>query len=449
MISNLEIMPSFLDALGFSQQYRDIICIIENPNIYNIGTSVQLENIQPHLVIPSDSINISYNQEVETENNAGGGAEQNTFMNRQMNINVNINIPLMSHVSGMVDPVFSKLWQLAYYAFWGSPTYIVCHAGGISGDNTLIVDNIADFLPIANAHIVAYISDGVNSENVIIVGANKSSRRINLQGVLSNSYSLQNSILYTRMPHLQFLDDPSKDPVFAISSLFYGYMMPCLVNKVNIKHSAQDVVSVGIDMLVGNIYGDKSKQIADCYNDVVKLRSKLPPYRIVYGNTVDISDIDSTTGMFGLPIFSDLPYTGGFLGLDIYNNTISQSNIYIDNNLQPIYTLWSPNKYEHRHQENMMPFGYYSSGRKIYGEIVFKNPIFPLALTQKYAGPDEKHFGIKFDFKCFSITIPKIVWSPGSVNGRNDDIEKTLQWKMVSNIVDDSLMPELEYSYII
>lgn len=456
MMSNLDFMPSLLASLGFAQGYRDVVGIIENQAIYNIGTSVPLETIQPHLLIPMDSFSFAYNQEVNTMHLGGGGLEPNTFHNNQMGIRLNSTFPLMAHVSGMVDPVFSKLWQLTYYASWGSPTYVVAGVSGNAGDVTMLTDNVADFLQVAPLNLLAYIDDGAASEYVTINAATKASRVIGINSPLAYSHNMNTAILYLRVPSSAYYNDPTKDPTFALTSVLGGYMTPCMVNKIHITSKPEDVVKVEVEFVIGNVYGDKVKQITDVYNQLVYDRAQLPPYRMVYGNAINISEFNTVTGEFGLPIFTDMPYTGGFLGLQIYNNTIASIDITIENNLKEVYTLWSARKNNLRHADNMMPFGYYSGGRKIYGDIVFRNPVASLAFTQKIAGPSSvntlplstNHGSLLFDFKCFTISIPELVWEPGSFSNNNTDIDRSLKWQMVSKSIDTSLMPEPGYSYI-
>lgn len=447
-MSNLDFLPSMLSSFGFNEGYRDIITIIDDYPKYNIGVS-SIGTIHPDFIFPSETIDFVFNQEVVTEPRlAGASAEPNNFLVNPLSFKINTIFPLMSPITGWINPVFAKLWKMAYLGFWGMPTYvkgtIQSPIAGGSGQSTIY--NISDFINLPFP-VNAFIEDGILSEPIILTTANKTTEVITFSNPTINSHVNANTTIKVR---ILSGTEPLEDPTFAIASTIHGLAMPCLVNKIEINAKSEEPVKITIEFVVLNIYGNRQIDIFNQYNALINTRAKEVATRLVYSNTIKVSEYTSglPTGTFGLPLYiNGMPFIGTFEGFKINNNSIQSMNITIDNQLKEIITINSNKTQEERFAENITPWAYYSEGRNITGNIVFKEPIFPMAFTQKIAGPSSVNGGgMIIDFQSFKITLDELIWKPGTDNRPLNQTNRTLEWKYATDFLVH--MPLLKFSKI-
>jgi hypothetical protein len=99
--------------------------------------------------------------------------------------------------------------------------------------------------------------------------------------------------------------------------------------------------------------------------------------------------------------------------------------------------------YEERANNNLLPWAYYSEGRKVSGEINYTSPMNPFLLADKLAGPGSiNKGGLVYNFGPFYITFDEVVWSPDNSEASVDSNHtKVLKWSIARQNLNDN--PEI------
>jgi hypothetical protein len=448
-MSRLDETSSLYASFGFNPGYSDLLAICrDSPRETDIDGLVSA--ILPEYIVPAESFSLQLEQSsVSRDRRAGEGADPNSFTLAQVSLRGSLKMPLLAQATGYIDWSLAALWDLALLGYWGTSSAamsrIVSNTPGVAiaaGASTMIVDNIADFLPISRPFNLAILPESGSSEiseTVVVTGVNKSTRTLTFSSGTTQSHTPNSTILAARITTNQA---PIREPAFSLFSLREGLLSPCLVDKITIDADAESGITVSVEFAALKIKRATQIDLRSEYTDLMTAFSRItPPIRKVDPMMIQIKPLSANSGNFGLATAIQNPLMEGFQGSNLLSTAFTGFSITIDNQLQEVYTSHSlSNDPEIRQMENSYPFALVSQGRKISGSLKYKNPIAPWAALERLAGPSSLNGGgMEVDFSDCVIRLPEIAWSPSTSNGDvKSDQTRELKWSLVSETYDSS-----------
>jgi hypothetical protein len=429
-------------SLGFTEGYRDLCAIIHDNPIQTLPV-VTPTDWSASIWVPMSSMAFNLANTSTGKHLAGASMDIGTLSLKTSHPVLNIDMPMLASPLGYVEPFVDFLWGASKYAPFGMGLSAVgkMTTQPTIGGYSLIIDNIADFVDLVGETVYIIDSEGSAEENTI-ESVNKSDREIILEEEIQLAHTTSSYIVAR-------IIQPN-DPIFSIYSLREGLLSPCLVNKLNFTASMDNTVTMNAEIYAQRVIRGYQVNIRENLKDIRASYEDRVPLREIDGAMVYARAYNSASGTFGMPIVLGNELFSGYQGA-LAPNTITSISLDVQNNLKPIFSMWSRASGSKRLEENSIPIGFYSEGRKISGSIKFNMPVNAWAVAEKIAGssgansPVEAMGGLEIDFGACIIQMPEIAWQPSSGSGSMDqEQQRTLEWTMLGDVFN--AMPELKLS---
>jgi hypothetical protein len=432
---------------GFQKGYYDILILSRNPYDYP-DFILDTSTIDTNYIFSVENFNVAYNQSGEYENRLfGEGADNNTFAIEKKEITLNFKLPLRMESWGYTNFSFDALYDYFLNGFKGSRTYYIGRFSSNTpsvpipvGTSTITIDNIADFLNLSVPFTGKIQSDNnaETSETVTITNVNKTNRTLTFSSPTTIAHTPNISYIYASPT------DSERQAQFSLLSFREGFFVGCIVNKISFNIQPDSSIVADIEVKALDIDGKYQVNARDNFNTYIAALSNRKPTFLLQGSNFRISSTTPDSFYFRLGRANQDKFFNGFEGLDISNFEINSITLNLENNLQSIHTLNSKNfNYEERDSNNLLPWAYYSEGRKVSGQINYTSPINPFLLADKLAGPGSiNKGGLVYNFGPFYITFDEVTWSPDDSEASVDSNHtKILKWSIARQNLNDN--PEI------
>ena len=77
--------------------------------------------------------------------------------------------------------------------------------------------------------------------------------------------------------------------------------------------------------------------------------------------------------------------------------------------------------------KNLLPFAYYSEGRKISGTLTYTGPMKPYLMAEFLSGPSSlNNGGISFNMGPVKLDLPEVVWTAQSQEHSAEQYQKNI-----------------------
>lgn len=421
---------------GFQTGYYDILIMSRNPYIEPDFT-FNFSDIDPNYYFAVSELSVAYNQSGEYNSRlAGEGQDPNTFAVGKKEISLTFKIPIRMESWGYTNFSFDALYDYFLQGYKGTANPSIgrlstANPNYLSGSSSLQIDNISDFLIFDLPFNAKIKSDQKQEteENIVITNVNKSTKTITLAS--PTQYNHTSNISYVYAEHI--VDPSDRQPQFSLLSLREGFFMGCIVNKISFNILPSQQIEAEIEVKALDIDSKYQITLTQNFNTIINSLSSRRPNFILHGSKFRLLDTTPNTDYFKLGLATSDSFFSGYEGLKIPNFTVNSISLNMENNLEPVYTLHSKiYDYGTRFNHNMLPYSYYSKGRRISGEINYTSPMSPFALADKLAGPDSINAGgVKYDFGPFTLEFDEVTWSPDNSQASVDNNHtKIVKWSL-------------------
>lgn len=424
---------------GYQPGYYEILCL--STNSYSDGIfNFNINDFDPYFYLSVADFSVDYANEAVTDTRyAGEGSTPTTFELKPYEIRLKFSMPLRVNSNGYLNMGFDLLYNYGIYGYNGSKTrirgrYKYADPNTIisAGSNSIVIDNIAEFLDLNTPFSITIYSDDNSelSETLNVSAVNKSTKTLTLSSGTSYAHTIgKSSVSVNTTPISSFPN------TFSILSLREGLFTDCLVDKISFNIKPDSSIVANFEVVCLNLYGQFQINARDNFSSILSQLKKYRPYYKVSGSSFRILPYSYINGDYGLGDIRNSSIMYGFRGLDLTNFIVNDVSLVINNNLEASFTLnyrssiGSKNLYE-----NLLPFGYSSKGRVVESTINYTSPINPYLLLEKMAGPNElNNGGLIYDFNKFTATFHELAYSPGDTSATMDDnVKKSLKWTMMT-----------------
>jgi len=441
----------------YKQSYENFQSIINFPS-YEIGSfdilvlskdygedpdyNLNFNNIDQNYIFSVESFNIGKNQTVSTDRLAGEGINPQTFSIGQIENTVTLSFPFRVDSWGYMDFALAAFFDYCMQAKYGSPTSVLSRFTSSNsatvgvGTSVLYIDNIAEMMAVETPFTAKIKNDlSEASQSVQVIGTSKANRSLTLSAGLGTSFDRDTSYISS------YVRNYSKESTFNIFSLKQGLLFGCMVDKFSINFNPGETVTVNVELKVLGVDRKYQTNMYSNFDTIVqKYLSKKPSY-LLNGYSLQVSKNTPDYGYFGLGSVSDSKVFQGFqkTALDsIYVNSLS---LEISNNLKPVYTLNSKSSVAVKNKmKNLLPFGYYSEGRSISGNLTYTGPMKPFLMTEFLSGPSSvNNGGITLNMGPVKLDLPEVIWTAQSQEHSSEQYQKnTVSYQVVTqNYIQD------------
>jgi len=419
------------DVIVLSKEYG------EDPD-YNLNFS----NIDKNYIFSVENFSIGKNQSISTDRFAGEGINPQTFSIGKIDNTVSMRFPFRVDSWGYMDFSLAAFFDYCMQAKYGSPTSVLSRFTSSnsstvgSGTTLLYVDNIAELLPLTlpfSAKIKNDNSDTVY--NIQVIDVSKTNKTITLASGAGSTFDRDSSFIAS------YVKNYSKDSTFNLFSVKQGLLFGCMVDKFSINFTPGETVNVDIEL---KVLGVDRKYQTSIYNDfdtiVQKYLQKKPSY-LLNGYSLQVSKNTPDYGYFGLGTISESKIFQGYQKSKLDSIFVDSISISIENSLTPVYTMNSKSSITTKNKmKNLLPFAYYSEGRKISGTLTYTGPMKPNLMAEFLSGPSSlNNGGITLNMGPVKLELPEVVWTAQSQEHSVEQYQKnTVSFQVVTqNYVQD------------
>ncbi len=419
------------DVIVLSKEYG------EDPD-YNLNFS----NIDKNYIFSVENFSIGKNQSISTDRFAGEGINPQTFSIGKIDNTVSMRFPFRVDSWGYMDFSLAAFFDYCMQAKYGSPTSVLSRFTSSnsstvgSGTTLLYVDNIAELLPLTlpfSAKIKNDNSDTVY--NVQVIDVSKTNKTITLASGAGSTFDRDSSFIAS------YVKNYSKDSTFNLFSVKQGLLFGCMVDKFSINFTPGETVNVDVEL---KVLGVDRKYQTSIYNDfdtiVQKYLQKKPSY-LLNGYSLQVSKNTPDYGYFGLGTISESKIFQGYQKSKLDSIFVDSISISIENSLTPVYTMNSKSSITTKNKmKNLLPFAYYSEGRKISGTLTYTGPMKPNLMAEFLSGPSSlNNGGITLNMGPVKLELPEVVWTAQSQEHSVEQYQKnTVSFQVVTqNYVQD------------
>ena len=419
------------DVIVLSKEYG------EDPD-YNLNFS----NIDKNYIFSVENFSIGKNQSISTDRFAGEGINPQTFSIGKIDNTVSMRFPFRVDSWGYMDFSLAAFFDYCMQAKYGSPTSVLSRFTSSnsstvgSGTTLLYVDNIAELLPLTlpfSAKIKNDNSDTVY--NVQVIDVSKTNKTITLASGAGSTFDRDSSFIAS------YVKNYSKDSTFNLFSVKQGLLFGCMVDKFSINFTPGETVNVDVEL---KVLGVDRKYQTSIYNDfdtiVQKYLQKKPSY-LLNGYSLQVSKNTPDYGYFGLGTISESKIFQGYQKSKLDSIFVDSISISIENSLTPVYTMNSKSSITTKNKmKNLLPFAYYSEGRKISGTLTYTGPMKPNLMAEFLSGPSSlNNGGITLNMGPVKLELPEVVGTAQSQEHSVEQYQKnTVSFQVVTqNYVQD------------
>lgn len=419
------------DVIVLSKEYG------EDPD-YNLNFS----NIDKNYIFSVENFSIGKNQSISTDRFAGEGINPQTFSIGKIDNTVSMRFPFRVDSWGYMDFSLAAFFDYCMQAKYGSPTSVLSRFTSSnsstvgSGTTLLYLDNIAELLPLTlpfSAKIKNDNSDTVY--NVQVIDVSKTNKTITLASGAGSTFDRDSSFIAS------YVKNYSKDSTFNLFSVKQGLLFGCMVDKFSINFTPGETVNVDVEL---KVLGVDRKYQTSIYNDfdtiVQKYLQKKPSY-LLNGYSLQVSKNTPDYGYFGLGTISESKIFQGYQKSKLDSIFVDSISISIENSLTPVYTMNSKSSITTKNKmKNLLPFAYYSEGRKISGTLTYTGPMKPNLMAEFLSGPSSlNNGGITLNMGPVKLELPEVVWTAQSQEHSVEQYQKnTVSFQVVTqNYVQD------------
>ena len=419
------------DVIVLSKEYG------EDPD-YNLNFS----NIDKNYIFSVENFSIGKNQSISTDRFAGEGINPQTFSIGKIDNTVSMRFPFRVDSWGYMDFSLAAFFDYCMQAKYGSPTSVVSRFTSSnssivgSGTTLLYVDNIVELLPLTlpfSAKIKNDNSDTVY--NVQVINVSKTNKTITLASGAGSTFDRDSSFIAS------YVKNYSKDSTINLFSVKQGLLFGCMVDKFSINFTPGETVNVDVEL---KVLGVDRKYQTSIYNDfdtiVQKYLQKKPSY-LLNGYSLQVSKNTPDYGYFGLGTISESKIFQGYQKSKLDSIFVDSISISIENSLTPVYTMNSKSSSTTKNKmKNLLPFAYYSEGRKISGTLTYTGPMKPNLMAEFLSGPSSlNNGGITLNMGPVKLELPEVVWTAQSQEHSAEQYQKnTVSFQVVTqNYVQD------------
>lgn len=427
---------------GFQTGYFDILIMSRNP-YYEPDFTFNFNDINTNYYLAVSELSVAYNQSGEYNSRlAGEGTDPNTFAVGTKEISLTFKMPIRMESWGYTNFSFDALYDYFLQGNKGTANPSIGRFSNINpnvlqGTTTIQIDNISDFLIFDlpfNAKIKSDLKQETE-ENIVITNVNKSTKTLTLANPTQYNHTSNVSYIYSE----QNVDSSDRQPQFSLLSLREGFFVGCIVNKISFNVTPDQQIVAEIEVKALDIDSRYQINLTQNFNTIINSLSSRRPNFVLHGSKFRLLDTTPNNDYFKLGLTTSDSFFNGYEGLKIPNFTVNSISLNMENNLEPVYTLHSKiYDYGTRFNHNMLPYAYYSKGRRISGEINYTSPMSPFALADKLAGPDSiNNGGVKYDFGPFTLEFDEVTWSPDNSQASVDNNHtKIVKWSLAVDSIN-------------
>lgn len=409
----------------------------EDPD-YNLNFS----NIDKNYIFSVENFTIGKNQNIATDRFTGEGINPQTFSIGHIDNTVTMRFPFRVDSWGYMDFSLAAFFDYCMQAKYGSPTSVLGRfsttnsASVGSGTTILYVDNVVEFLPLTLPFSAKIKNDDTDTVySVQVVDVSKANKTVTLSSGVGSTFNRDSSFIAS------YVRNYSKESTFNLFSLKQGLLFGCMVDKFSINFTPGETVNVDIELKVLGVDRKYQKNMLTDFETIVQKYSQKKPSYLLNGYSLQVSKNTPDYGYFGLGTISESKVFQGFQKSKLDSIFVDSISLSIENSLTPVYTMNSKSSSSTKNKmRNLLPFAYYSEGRKISGTLSYTGPMKPNLMAEFLSGSASlNNGGITFNMGPVKLELPEVVWTAQSQEHSVDQYQKnTVYFQVVTqNYIQD------------
>jgi hypothetical protein len=403
----------------------------EDPD-YNLN----FNNIDKNYIFSVENFTIGKNQTIGTDRFAGEGINPQTFSIGHIDNTVTMRFPFRVDSWGYMDFSLAAFFDYCMQAKYGSPTSVLGRFSSTnsavvgSGTTVLYVDNVAEFLPLTLPFSAKIKNDDTEAAiNVQVTGISKANKTLTLSSGAGSTFNRDSSYIAS------YVRNYSKESTFNLFSVKQGLLFGCMVDKFSINFTPGETVNVDIELKVLGVDRKYQTSIYNQFETIVQKYLQKKPSYLLNGYSLQVSKNTPDYGYFGLGTISDSKVFQGFQKSKLDSIFVDSISLSIENSLTPVYTMNSKSSSSVKNKmKNLLPFAYYSEGRKISGTLTYTGPMKPYLMAEFLSGPSSlNNGGISFNMGPVKLDLPEVVWTAQSQEHSAEQYQKnTVNFQVVT-----------------